>query len=776
LSTKHLDAASITLYNKPFSELTDKEEIKEVETLVAPITHGYENINEADAQALAFPQGYKQMKQRADNWTEADEEQHQYDLALMRKEVFAKYPKYRSKIYPSNEYGNKLKNIDQKIVDKGNPYVNRYQRMLNGEKNVILPNLNVLKPIFAGFKNTNPLTRELDKMSIAPLTWTTVRNTNSEEFFIEHVLANTTYVKNQSVNKSGTEKITKLYNQDGSVNIDFEQENIDFKWFGIQVETSTQKDTSTLGTQLTKDATLNLMDNGTPIDYKGTNWNTLSEEEKLKQSKVYSLVKGNDNYLKYLKLAAKDEIFAEFGIKQTDKGFEFKNLANLYRFIQRELKNRNASENLKEALQINPRKGNEFLLPFDLIVGGEKIEALMSSVIDKRVLRPKMFGGQMPQIASSLFEKNKRKFVIKNEASGKWEPVADITSLPKEQQSKARLSSNELQFYTDKDGKRVCEVYVPYFFKESLKEGKILDISQIDPELLYGIGFRIPKQEINSVEHIKIKGFLPVEYGNAIVVPSEITTKAGSDFDIDKLNIYLYNYYFDENNKPKKIVYDADNSYQAIEKRYNNKYRKIEAFSRWFKSEAGYRAFRASEITTGSVYALNIPENSLLFNFIFNELSIENPNINIDKSYTDNVKKLEELVQDEKDLTPTFQEFSSLPIELQNSKQALENKYVDNLRDILQLQQNYIYLTTPNSAKALQDQAKQIDSLYKEDTIKSLSKYLDRVANGMERYAFQVGKDAVGISAVAQASHAISQKIGLNYVAFDPNDFNLILN
>jgi hypothetical protein len=779
---KHRESTAKILYDKPYSELTEVE-AKDVNESIAPVIEGYEKINEADAQAWAFPQGYKQIKQRSDNWTQADEEQHVYDLSLMRKEVYEKYPNYRSKIYPNNEYGNRLKAIDEKIINNGNPYINRYQRILNGEKNVELPNLNVLKPISTAFKNSNPLTRDLDKMSIAPLTWNNVRNTNAEQFFIEHVLANTTYVKTQSANKSGTEKVTKLYNQDGSVNIKFEQENIDFKWFGIQVETSTQKDTSTLGTQLTKDATLNLMNEGVPVDYKGTKWDTLTEEEKFKQSKIYKLVRGNDNYLKYLKIAAKNEIFAEFGIKQTDKGFEFKNVANLYRFIQRELKNRNASENLRDALQINPRKGNEFILPFDLIVGGEKIEALMSSVIDKRILRPKMFGGQMPQISSALFEKFKRKFVIKNESTGKWENVQDITTLSKEQQAKAKLTSNELSFYVDENGKRVCEVYVPYFFKESLKEGKILDISQIDPELLYGVAFRIPTQEINSVEHIKIKGFLPVEYGNSIVVPSEITTKAGSDFDIDKLNIYLYNYRFDENGKPKKIVYDADTSSKAIEKRYNQKYRSTANFAKWFKSEAGYRAFRASEITTGSTYALNVPESSLLFDFIFNELSISNPNINIDKSYNDNLKKLEKLVQDEIELTPTFKEFSELPIELQNSKEALENKYVDNLRDILQLKENYLYLTTPNSAKLLQDQTKQIDALYKEDKkSKSLTRFLDRISNALERYAFQVGKDAVGIAAVNQASHAISQKIGLNYTVFDPNNlidripFNFKLN
>ena len=58
------------------------------------------------------------------------------------------------------------------------------------------------------------------------------------------------------------------------------------------------------------------------------------------------------------------------------------------------------------------------------------------------------------------------------------------------------------------------------------------------------VGYRIPTQEHNSIEIMEVEEFLHPSL-NAIVVPYEITAKAGSDFDIDKLNIFKPN--IDEN-------------------------------------------------------------------------------------------------------------------------------------------------------------------------------------------------------------------------------------
>ncbi|HPT89366.1 MAG TPA: hypothetical protein PLY84_03185, partial [Bacilli bacterium] len=59
----------------------------------------------------------------------------------------------------------------------------------------------------------------------------------------------------------------------------------------------------------------------------------------------------------------------------------------------------------------------------------------------------------------------------------------------------------------------------------------------IDTRAITMVGYRIPTQEHNSMEIMEVEEFLHPSL-NGIVVPYEITAKAGSDFDIDKLNIF----------------------------------------------------------------------------------------------------------------------------------------------------------------------------------------------------------------------------------------------
>ena len=69
--------------------------------------------------------------------------------------------------------------------------------------------------------------------------------------------------------------------------------------------------------------------------------------------------------------------------------------------------------------------------------------------------------------------------------------------------------------------------------------GQKIDEKRIPKELLEGIGFRIPTEGKYSIQNLVIKGFLPQQNGSAVMMPAELTTLAGSDFDVDKLFIML---------------------------------------------------------------------------------------------------------------------------------------------------------------------------------------------------------------------------------------------
>ena len=779
---------------------------------------GYNDINEADAQGIAFPNGYREIKQRFNSWSKEDEAQKQWDDSLCRWEnLYGKDYEtgeklnHHENLYPEGDRGEKLKAYDESILSQGNPYLNASEE---GKKTAIY---NVLKPIYAGFKNGDVAAINLDKLSVAPYTWRLVRNSNAAQFYLEHYKASTHYVKFESVTKIGEELGTQeLYDATGKPNLDIKQQKLNFKYFGNQVETIVQKAKVTLGTQLTKLITLNLS-----------------------PSTHAKYIANNSNYLKALKEMAKKEIFDEFGInthvdENGTKHFIFESDLGLEKMFQRELNNRQAPDNLKDIMKTVDGK---FKLPFDLVIGSERLESIITSIIDNNILRPKMKGGSMPQIASTLLEKNPRIF-------------------EKDINGKKRLVSNDLKFYENEDGKRYCEVYLPFSMQEFIKKGKELSINDIPESLKYGIGFRIPSQALNSFEHFKIKGFLPVEYGNAIVVPSAITTKAGSDFDIDKLNIYLYHYtvnkktnlpekteYMDEKTKPidryrayvKSKTFSAlsaieDNeSFQQVRDSYFEPIRdqinkildkKVKETPESKEATKAFEDFKAkvSEITSANIrhdissiirysdgisvyerhealdqYVKNAQEDSTISqeqknklndalleygNYIslMNEVSkvrdmfktMMKGTIGYEKFKNDFSEATKDafadFIIDNEIGSPSFEDFQKLPIEMQNSKEAVENAYIDNIRNILTLPENFAQLTEPNSAKDLQDQSKQIKELYKEDTSeKSPTYYLSRLNNAQDRYSFLAGKGAVGIVASNQVQNAIGQIVGLSF-------------
>jgi hypothetical protein len=65
-------------------------------------------------------------------------------------------------------------------------------------------------------------------------------------------------------------------------------------------------------------------------------------------------------------------------------------------------------------------------------------------------------------------------------------------------------------------------------------------VAEFDERLLKGVFYRIPSEDKYSIVHIKVIGFLPNSAGAQIILPDEITTMAGLDFDIDKMFGMMY--------------------------------------------------------------------------------------------------------------------------------------------------------------------------------------------------------------------------------------------
>lgn len=108
--------------------------------------------------------------------------------------------------------------------------------------------------------------------------------------------------------------------------------------------------------------------------------------------------------------------------------------------------------------------------------------------------------------------------------------------------------TDELHIVFEGEGanKRIkyLECYMPAYsrkFYEPLMDPNThqLDVTKLPEDLRKLIGYRVPTEDKYSMAPLRIKGFLPQQNGSAIMLPAEITTLSGSDFDVDKMYIML---------------------------------------------------------------------------------------------------------------------------------------------------------------------------------------------------------------------------------------------
>ena len=68
-----------------------------------------------------------------------------------------------------------------------------------------------------------------------------------------------------------------------------------------------------------------------------------------------------------------------------------------------------------------------------------------------------------------------------------------------------------------------------------------LDLERLPKEILTHFSFRIPTSAHQSGCLIEIAGFLPDNYGDLMIVPSDYTIQMGEDYDIDARHVYGLN-------------------------------------------------------------------------------------------------------------------------------------------------------------------------------------------------------------------------------------------
>lgn len=505
----------------------------------------YLELNEADAQAYIMPDYYKDLLRLSAKLSKEQKAQLEYEAAyerLVRSGTIASPKTNRTISEKDKDLYKPYTNIQlhKETTDSKNRLEKDMEIFEKGSPGGILP---TLKPQYFGpQENEDLLHVTFLKHSIQPKFFREAEGTNFEKLYIASQTNGIDIIGFESGEKVGNvlnnkKGFTALYDDRGDLNVDFTRgidnnnlppiQNLYSKYYGIQVEMAGKvKDKVRRGSQMTKLILANLMQKGVPIT-----------------ENVKANIRAYIDTLNQLIDLGMEELKSELGITiDKDGDYVIKDLNKLVDAIKGEVLSRELPDNIVDSLGVHPETG-KLLYKFDTLPIREKIDNILNSMADKRIVSQKMNGKPAAQVSSSLTETGKREWVYLKD--GIYTKAENINQLSDKEKDTLRLTSNDLEFYQN----GTMEILMPNYLEAFLPVGAEFNLKNVDPRILKSIGFRIPTQSMGQIENIKIKGFLPKELGDIVVVPTGIVGKAGSDFDIDKLNLLLPNFYVTKDNK-----------------------------------------------------------------------------------------------------------------------------------------------------------------------------------------------------------------------------------
>jgi hypothetical protein len=707
----------------------------------------YLELNEADGQGWVMPDMYRDILFLSSKLTDKQLQQIDYEIAY---EIKARSSK--SKIDPAyKEYkkGKYTLKWAESILAKGNP-------------NAALP---VIKPQYFGYAvNTAMMQTVFLKHSVQPKFYRSVEGTEYEKLYLVAQKEQIDVIGFESGEKVGallnpkTGKFIDFHKENGELNLEFKNkswqlpqglaiQSLYTKFYGIQSEQpAIYKNKVVRGTQVTKLIMSNFKVNGSYVNQE-----------------IETLILEYNKTIDQITTKGKSELLNELGITAAPNNkYLIEDYSKMVNLLSEELTKRDLPSNLIDALKVDPEtKG--LIYKFDTLINRDKIDNILSSIVDSRVISPKMFGKPSVQVASTGYNSTNRKMMyLKNDVYTEMEPGETLTE---EQKETVIPTSSDLNFYKLENGKiSKMEVYVPWYFDGVSPEDLGLKLvngvykipANMDKRLLTMIGFRIPTQGMNSIENIVVKGFLPKENGDMIVVPTEIVGKSGSDFDIDKMNLYMSNY---------KVKYTKFTNEEITEFKKTDFYKKISDKSKAMIVKLGNEKFLE---VIEDLNNFSVTSNTGKYGNLKEYLDSNNITGDENKMYTELKNSLvqynayrKEVIKNNKDNRKQFKPIVEDIIYVESNEdnmKSLQNKLKEIMDKIISQPENYRQLIMPNSTATLKSIANEINELKQkgssEKSMLSLRKFIQS-AETRERYL--TGKRLVGIAALQSTSHVISQ-------------------
>jgi hypothetical protein len=318
-------------------------------------------------------------------------------------------------------------------------------------------------------------------------------------------------------------------------------------------------------TQLRKLVEQGLMRDGIPIDYTGKDeeWDNLTDDQRAKESKIYSAVLEYEKNIDTLTDLVKADILKMTGFKQieTQDGISYEpvkkgDYSKLLSFAQSEITRQDFAPNEKSVINSVLNNSNSSdVKDLSYTLSSAQIAKVINSLITKRMINQKVNGESLVQASTSLFEK------MKSEGRNFTKPTDEELSkygtldLPfyeynengtKAMKVKIAMQGQFLNLLkidgiqvTKPDG-TIDEMASLRNLNSKLKDEKWLDEGN-NRQMITMNGVRIPVQGLNSMDFMEVYEFLPPGSPNIIIAPSEVVAKSGADFDIDKMTVIMPN-------------------------------------------------------------------------------------------------------------------------------------------------------------------------------------------------------------------------------------------
>ena len=735
------------LFNHTFKDHTTTASLSDVK--IFSKAYPDVEINETDGFSIITDGTFREVKIKNAEWPDQAEAWYQWQTAYARQKLSEK----GEYAYPKN---GALQKADEATLKKPEP---DYK-------------LEVLKPIVSGVKyNANNIELVLDKMSQMPIFYKAVEGTALEKLYLQMLRNKIGYVVYESARKVGVRSMHELYN----VNKEFNEsgfspltiEKVSWSSYGIQVSNLYEDDKhQTRGSQITKIVSMDMFANG---------------QEAMKGA--LALYEKNVEMLDMIHENAYNTLLERLGIIDTGIDYTAPDMVSVAELLTSEILKRDASENLKDSLEL---VDGQFKLTLEASTDYRKIKDIIYSLVHKSLVSLSMNGRPHVQAPVTLWENEKDGRGLIRKVGEKWVSVSreEYNALSEKEKQSVKLSSNKLKFYTE--DQPYMEVLIPYFFKEKLvgKNKKFktddellnyLNDTEEGRSILTGVGFRIPTQAMSSAEVFKVKGFLDPAMGYTVVVPSEITHKAGSDFDIDKLNMYLKSIYIDKDGNPRLVTYKGSEEatkkfygelYDSSTKARLNRLIRSENFRKNILELFSYSLIsQDAEVRPIAEYAIDMPEEMVQFLMDHEDviLEIEAEAFELEMNQYDYYK--EQIDRNEKlkgKLTDDqLQKYLKDDYVKRMYKKSLENEYYDTMVKMMQLPDNFKRLLSPVGKANLDNVAKDIIQLIGDEADLAKNKLINRNYLTKLRQSFVMGKKWVGIAAVNITGHSLAQKANL---------------